>query len=100
MCTLYRTILKFHAVCLPHAQRQLGDRFVRAEFHRHVSTNEKYATIFYQSWVDYVVQLEGGVTSREMTPAEKALLTPDQKEKMDALRTEVARMKIESGGNF
>ena len=97
MCSLYRTILKVHAVRLQFTQRQLGDRFVRAEFHRHALTNEKYAAIFYKSWYSYIAQLEMGVLSREMTQDELALLSPEQKERMAALRAEVAKMKIENG---
>jgi hypothetical protein len=97
MCGLYRTILKLHAVRLSYTQRQLGDRFVRAEFHRHALTNEKYATIFYGSWYGYVAQLESGVVSREMTREEVSMLNAEQKERMAALRAEVTKLKIDSG---
>ena len=99
MCTLYRVILKLHAIRLQPAQRDLGDKFVRAEFQRHRMANEKYATLFYSSWYGYVAQLESGVTSREMTAEERSMLSDDQKGKLAELRSYVIQ-KRQTDGDF
>ena len=43
MCGLYRHILKLHHAKLKPVQKELGDRFVQAEFKRHAVANEKYS---------------------------------------------------------
>ena len=90
---LYRTILKLHAVKLAPEQRELGDKFVKAEFRRHMTANEKYSSIFYAAWCDYVAQLERGVLSRDLTNEERALLNPEQKKTLRELRSHVVRAK-------
>lgn len=101
MCRLYRQILKLHQVFLENeTQREFGDRFVKSEFRRHRVANEKYAMIFYKGWVDYGVQLERGVTSREMTETEKHLLSDEQKEKLRQLRQHALEMRRDSGDFF
>ena len=97
MCQLYRTILKLHAVKLQPLQRELGDKFVHAEFHRHIVANEKYSIVFYQSWLEYCVQVESGITERELTKEERDSLNEEQQGKLKDLRTEAMRMKVESG---
>eukprot|EP00331_Platyophrya_macrostoma_P004279 CAMPEP_0176424368 /NCGR_PEP_ID=MMETSP0127-20121128/10801_1 /TAXON_ID=938130 /ORGANISM="Platyophrya macrostoma, Strain WH" /LENGTH=144 /DNA_ID=CAMNT_0017805423 /DNA_START=90 /DNA_END=524 /DNA_ORIENTATION=+ len=97
MLTLYRTILKLHVMKLQPVQREFGDKFVRAEFHRHITANEKYARLFYASWFDYVAQLDRGVTSRNLTKEEAALLSTDQKGKLTDIRRYVVQQKQTSG---
>jgi hypothetical protein len=102
MCHLYRVVLKAHEIFLEHeAQREFGDKFVKAEFHRHAMANAKYASIFYKGWFEYVVQLELGNTHRALTPQETALLSAEQKERLTALRQHVLERRMEDGtANF
>ena len=98
MLHLYRTVLKAHDVYLEHeAQREFGGKFVKAEFHRHASTNAKYAAIFYKSWFEYVIQLEVGQTSRSLTHQELGLLNEEQKDRLNALRAHVIERRMEDG---
>lgn len=99
MLALYRTILKLHVIKLAPVQREFGDKFVRSEFHRHLIANEKYARLFYASWYDYVAQLDRGVTSRNLTKDEAALLSDDQKGKLTEIRRYVVQQK-QSTGDF
>lgn len=97
MTTIYRVILKLHAIRLEPIQREFGDKFVRAEFRRHAIANEKYAKIFYTSWYDYVVQLERGVTGRSLTKAERELLTDEQKKTLGEIRSYVVQQRQVDG---
>lgn len=97
MLNLYRTILKLHAMKLQPVQREFGDKFVRSEFHRHITANEKYARLFYVSWYDYIAQLDRGVTSRNMSKEEAAMLSDDQKGKLTEIRRYVVQQKQTSG---
>lgn len=96
MCRLYRVVLKSHEMFLEHdAQREFGDKFVKAEFRRHALANAKYASIFYRGWYDYVATLERGVTSRALTPDEQAMLSDEQKERLADLRHHVVQQKLQ-----
>jgi hypothetical protein len=98
MIHLYRVVLKSHEIYLEHeAQREFGDKFVKAEFRRHAMANAKYAAIFYKGWFEYVVQLELGQTSRALTAEETALLSEEQKERLQALRGHVLERRMEDG---
>lgn len=92
MLRLYRTVLRCHAVFLPHdAQRRFGDQFVRSEFRSHRTANEHRCVLFYQSWADYCVQLAAGVTQRDLSPSEWEMLSPEQKEKLLEVRRRATR---------
>lgn len=93
MLSLYRMILKLHAVQLQPLQRTLGDKFVRAEFRSHLRVNEKYAQLFYQSWYSYCAQIERGVTQRDLSREEEEMLSMAQREKLTRLRIEAENMK-------
>ena len=97
MIDLYRVILKLHAIKLLPAQKELGDRFVRAEFQRHKMANEKFSKLFYEGWLGYVLQLERGITSKEMSPEETKLLNDEQKQRLVDLRRHVIQMKKDRG---
>ncbi|CUG92415.1 unnamed protein product [Bodo saltans] len=99
MLTLYRVILKLHAVRLEPVQRTFGDKFVKNEFRRHAMANEKYARIFYSSWVDYIVQLERGATSRSLTRDEESMLSAEQKGKLAEIRSYVVQQR-QTDGDF
>jgi hypothetical protein len=99
MLTLYRVILKLHAVRLEPVQRTFGDKFVKNEFRRHAMANEKYARIFYASWVDYIVQLERGATSRSLTRDEESMLSAEQKGKLAEIRSYVVQQR-QTDGDF
>jgi hypothetical protein len=102
MVHLYRTVLKAHEIYLENeAQREFGDKFVKAEFRRHAMANAKYAAIFYKGWFEYVVQLELGQTSRPLTKDELSLLSEEQKERLASLRAHVIERRMEDGSvNF
>eukprot|EP00759_Apiculatamorpha_spiralis_P010967 PhF_6_TR1818/c0_g1_i1/m.2945 len=58
---LYRSILVTHRVVLNEQQRLLGDRVVKQEFHAHMNvTDERVATEFIRSWLEYVDVLRKG----------------------------------------
>eukprot|EP00758_Cryptobia_borreli_P010228 Tbor_TRINITY_DN5552_c0_g4::TRINITY_DN5552_c0_g4_i1::g.13178::m.13178 len=97
MLCIYRVIRKLHAVKLLPVQQELGDKFLRAEFQRHKMTNEKFAKLFYMSWWQYAAQLEAGITNKEMSDEEKALLNDDQRSRMTDLRRHVVEIKQKSG---
>lgn len=97
MCTLYRTILKLHAVKLAATQRQFGDRFVREQFRQHVLATERFSIVFYRSWYSYAAQLESGVTSRQMSAEEMDLLNEDQKSRLQELRGRAMKLKVDTG---
>lgn len=97
MLDMYRVIMKLHAIKLLPAQKELGDRFVRAEFQRHKMANEKFSKLFYQGWLEYVVQLERGITSKEMSASETKLLNDEQKQRLVDLRRHVIQMKKDRG---
>ena len=98
MLNLYRQVLKSHQIYLANEQqRELGDKFVKAEFHRHKGANVKYASIFYKGWADYVAQLEGGVTQRDLTKEEAEMLNDEQKGRLTDLRRHVVEIKSQNG---
>ena len=97
MLDLFRVIMKLHAIKLLPAQKELGDRFVRTEFQRHKMANEKFSKLFYQGWLEYVVQLERGITSKEMSADETKLLNDEQKQRLVDLRRHVIQMKKDRG---
>ena len=98
MLNLYRQVLKSHQIFLDNdTQRDLGDRFVKAEFRRHAGANVKYSTIFYKGWCDYVAQLEGGVTQRDLTPQEAEMLNDEQRGRLVDLRRHVVEIKQQNG---
>jgi hypothetical protein len=99
MLHLYRQVLKSHQIFLENdMQRDLGDRFVKAEFRRHKGTNVKYACIFYKGWADYVAQLEGGKIGRDLTDKEQKLLNDEQRNRLGDLRKHVVDLKTSQGG--
>jgi len=53
--TLYRSILRTHARCLPPEMRELGDTYVKSEFQLHKSVkDEAQLERFLKEWRAYV----------------------------------------------
>nr|CCC95005.1 conserved hypothetical protein [Trypanosoma congolense IL3000] len=98
MCHMYRTLYKLHVTKLQPVQREFGNRFIQAEFQRHIDAPEKHARIFYESWYSYAMQLSAGQTSRDMTAEEQRLLTEEQKETLRKLRSHAVQMKQHEPG--
>ena len=117
MLRLYRRLFKVHGQYLSVEQRMLGDRFVRAEFRRHVQVSPRDAGLFYKGWCDYLRQLEAGAalqrrrglglsgstaratgaTGRDMTPEELAMLSDEQRERLVNLRRHALELRLEFG---
>lgn len=58
---LYRKILRSHRKNLPQLQRELGDAYVKSEFHAHKDIdNPLHIVGFLSSWQQYLGMLEGG----------------------------------------
>ncbi|ORC86115.1 uncharacterized protein TM35_000301550 [Trypanosoma theileri] len=94
VCQLYRAILKLHVLRLLPVQRAFGDRFVRVEFERHVDAGERHARVFYAEWYMYAAQLEiGGSSGRPLTAEEERLLTPEQQQRLQELRSRVVQVR-------
>ena len=55
--TLYRALLRAHKTILPNEMRQLGDAYVKAEFHRHKTAKPEHVVGFYDEWEKYLQQL-------------------------------------------
>lgn len=74
-------------------QREFGNRFVQAEFRRHIDADATYSKLFFQSWYDYILQLSAGITARDLVEKEKRLLTDEQKSKLNELRSAVMSIR-------
>jgi hypothetical protein len=49
---LYKTILRLHQ-SLPYELRELGNQYVRDEFHRHKNAQPEFVTNFMVEWSEY-----------------------------------------------
>lgn len=112
--SLYRSILKTHAKCLPPKMRQLGDTYVKSEFRLHKTTTKpEYLSEFFTSWRSYLEQIKftsrakdsaytvgdsdvGSQTFSYGKPLPSNLkLNEDQEEQLEKLKEEATR----SGGS-
>lgn len=74
-------------------QRMFGNSFLKMQFEAHMDADSVTATNFYASWYDYIIQLASGITQKEMTDAEKKLLSDDQKGKLDDLKSGIISLR-------
>lgn len=74
-------------------QRILGNQFAHSQFISHMNVDSVTALNFYASWYEYVVQLVSGVTQRNLTDAEKRLLSDDQKGKLEDLEQQLKSVR-------
>lgn len=97
--TLYRSIVHAHRKYLPESMRMLGDKYVRAEFHRHkTATQPEQVAQFYREWEKYLEQIQ--MTSRGSSSGgvgkdlpDGVSLTEDQKVQLARLREEASKAK-------
>jgi hypothetical protein len=65
--SLYRSLLRAHAKCLPTQMKELGDSYVKSEFRLHKSvTKEDQLTRFYSEWNRYLDQIEQTARARAL----------------------------------
>eukprot|EP01065_Artemidia_motanka_P011839 TRINITY_DN16458_c0_g1_i1.p2 TRINITY_DN16458_c0_g1~~TRINITY_DN16458_c0_g1_i1.p2 ORF type:complete len:136 (+),score=61.21 TRINITY_DN16458_c0_g1_i1:58-408(+) len=91
---LYRTILRAHGRVLPPQHRDLGDAYVKAEFRKHRQVKPEFANAFYTEWFRYLQHLvapSGGGIGRSLTDEEMAVLSDEQREKLDGLQQGLQR---------
>lgn len=94
--TMRDCLLRF---LLSDEQRALGNHFVITQFAAHMEVDSVTAINFYASWYQYVLQLASGVTQRELTDAERRLLTDEQKGRLEDFKEGVAAMRAASKEN-
>ena len=64
--SLYRSILRAHSKFLPSGMRDLGDKYVKAEFRQHKNvTNEDHLKRFFQEWEQYLSHIGQAARARE-----------------------------------
>ena len=83
---LYRGILRLHRTRLPALHRELGDKYIKAEFRSHRSAKESFLPGFYQAWEQYAEGLRNqspvngfgapleGETIRTMSDEQRSML--------------------------
>jgi len=119
--SLYRSLLRAHAKCLPHEIKQLGDAYVQAEFRQlkpHPQTkstqmNPIQLNQFHAEWMKYFNQIMASATNQkgDMTGNEKntgtsqvrfgkdlsielqSNLSENQRKNLDKLRLETSKKK-------
>jgi len=74
--SLYKNILLTHRRVLPIDLRELGDKFVQAEFKYHKKVNSQQANQFINSWKEYLQKLQE--QQKEQSVVEQQLLNQQQ----------------------
>ena len=89
MVSMYGQILRTHRKQLPLEMRELGDTYVRDEFKRHLSAEEKHLQPFIREWKLYLANMRLqpilGI-GRNLEPHELQDLSPEQRDQLDKLR--------------
>ena len=83
---LYRQLLNLHKA-LPKEMRQLGNKYIKEEFKRHLypsipNFNAAHYLTFLQSWKKYAADMQDPeirLFGRRLTPEEIQAMTPSQK---------------------
>ena len=87
---LYRNILRAHQKYLPASARELGDAYVKKEFHDHRGASAEFLGQFERQWRDYLTTLkltsDDGKLGRTMTADEVAALSDEQKVQLLKIR--------------
>ena len=95
MASIYRQILRTHRKQLPAEMRQLGDTYVRDEFKRHLSAEEKHLQPFVREWKLYLANMRLqpilGI-GKNLAPDELLDLSEEQRDQLHKLRDEARKV--------
>ena len=99
--SLYRRILRSHR-SMPPEMRELGDKYVIAEFKKHKTAQAQFVPAFISEWTRYIEFVEAQMvssagaspTGRELTSHELGTLSDEQKVQLNVLRHEAQNPTI------